>query len=58
MKDIESAKTVVDGLSIGVVASTIIGWLPAIASAVTIIWMLIRIGESKSAKWLFRKWRK
>ena len=41
----ESIKGVVDTLSIGTVVATLIGWLPSIAAALSIIWTLIRIYE-------------
>ena len=58
MKDIEPAKNIVDAASIGVVAGTWLGWLPTIATALTVIWMLLRIWETKTVRWWLRKWRK
>ena len=58
MKDVETAKHAVDAASVGVVASTFIGRLPSIATALTVIWMLIRIWETKTVRWWLRKWRK
>ena len=58
MKDIETAKNIVDAASIGVVAGTLIQWLPAIAAVFSIIWMTIRIWETKTVRWWLRKWRK
>jgi hypothetical protein len=38
-------KHVVDGVSAAVALGTLLQWLPVVASALTIIWYLIRIGE-------------
>jgi cadmium resistance protein CadD (predicted permease) len=51
----ETAKHVVDAASIGIVASTIMQWLPAIAAIVSIIWGLIRIYETKTVQRLLGK---
>ncbi len=51
MKDVETAKNIVDAASIGVVASTVLAWLPAIATSLSIVWFLIRIWESKTARY-------
>lgn len=38
-------KHVVDGVSAVVALGTLLQWLPVIASVLTIVWYLIRIGE-------------
>jgi TctA family transporter len=39
----DGAKTVVDWAAIGATAATLAGWLPTIATALSVLWMLIRI---------------
>jgi len=46
-------KTVLDATSIGVVAGTIMNYLPPLAALLTVIWTLIRIYETKTMqRWL------
>ena len=40
-------KTVVDATSIGVVAGTMMNYLPPLAALLTVVWTLIRIYETK-----------
>ena len=49
-------KTVVDVVSVGTVISTLIGYLPAIAALVSIIWGCIRIYQEPTVQnWLNKK---
>ena len=49
----ETAKHVVDALSIATVLGTIMNFLPAIAAVFTIIWTAIRIYETNTVqRWL------
>jgi chromate transport protein ChrA len=49
-------KHLVDGLSAIAVIATLIGWLPSISALVTIVWVCIRIYETKTVQaWLGRK---
>ena len=48
-------KDMIDGLSIATVVATVVGWLPAIASLVSIIWVCIRIYETKTIRGWLRK---
>lgn len=51
----EHAKVVADVLSVGIVISTIVSYLPAGAALVSIIWGCIRIYETKTVQgWLAR----
>ena len=46
-------KHVIDAVSIGGVAMTLAGWLPAVAALFSLIWSLIRIYETKTIQgWL------
>ena len=45
----EVAKAV-DAASIGIVGATIIGWLPAIAALVSIVWGCLRIYETRTVQ--------
>mgnify|MGYP001180119952 CR=1 FL=1 len=51
----EEAKTVVDGLAVSGTVATMAGWLPPLASALTIIWLSIRIWESETVQSMVRK---
>lgn len=49
----ETAKTVVDALSLATVLGTLMQWLPAAAAFVSLVWSLIRIYETKTVQaWL------
>jgi uncharacterized membrane protein (Fun14 family) len=53
---VQSIKPVVDAISIGGVIGTLMGWLPAVAAFLSIIWTLIRIYETETVKkWLKKK---
>jgi hypothetical protein len=45
-----SLKHGLDAVAIGTVVATIAGWLPAVAAALSIIWTLIRIFETKTVQ--------
>jgi len=49
----EDAKTVVDGLAVGGTVATLAGWLPPVASLLTIVWLSIRIWESDTVQKMF-----
>lgn len=46
----ESAKHIVDAISIGTVAGTLAGILPSIAALFTIVWTVVRIYETKTVQ--------
>ena len=48
----ETAKHVVDALSIMTVVGTLVEMLPSIAAIFTIVWTLIRIWETKTVQTL------
>jgi uncharacterized membrane protein (Fun14 family) len=53
---VQHIKPVVDAISIGGVIGTLMGWLPAIAAFLSIVWSLIRIYETETVKkWLKKK---
>ena len=56
--NVEVAKNVVDAVSVGTVAGSLMGWLPPIAAALTIIWTTIRILETATVKSIVKKFRK
>ena len=51
----EEAKTVIDGLAVTGTVATMAGWLPPLASALTIIWLSIRIWESPTVQKIFKR---
>ena len=55
----EHTKAMVDGASLTTLAAALVGYLPAITLAATLIWTLIRIWETKTVQcWVTRCWRK
>ena len=46
----EEAKTVVDAVAVSGTVATMAGWLPPLASALTIAWLSIRIYESDTVQ--------
>ena len=51
----ETAKNVVDALSVGTVVATLAGILPSIAAIFTIVWTSIRIFETETVQKLLGK---
>ena len=51
----EEAKTVFDGLAVTGTVATMAGWLPPLASALTIVWLSIRIWESPTVQKMFNR---
>jgi len=51
----EDAKTVIDGLAVGGTVATLAGWLPPVASLLTIVWLSIRIWESETVQGLVKR---
>ena len=49
----ETAKNVVDALSIMTVVGTLVEMLPSVAAIFTIVWTAIRIWETETVKNLF-----
>ena len=48
-------KHVADGVSAAVALGTLLQWLPVVASILTIVWYLIRIGEYIASKFKGQK---
>ena len=46
----EEAKVAVDALAVTTTVSTLMGWLPAVAAALSIVWTVIRILETDTIK--------
>jgi uncharacterized membrane protein YesL len=44
-------------VAVTITASTVLGWLPAIAALVTIVWTCIRVYETKTVQALIARWR-
>lgn len=42
----EPFKSVLDGMSIGTIVATFLGWLPHVATLLSIVWVTIRIYET------------
>jgi len=53
--DEEAVKTVVDGVAVTGGIATIAGWLPDVAALLTIIWLGLRIWESRTIQAIFKK---
>ena len=54
----EHTKHVFDWTSIGIALGTLIQILPSIAAALSIIWSLIRIYETKTVQGWLKAWKK
>jgi len=51
----DAVKPALDGVSIGTVVATFLGWLPHIAAILSIVWMAIRIYETDTVRRLMGK---
>jgi hypothetical protein len=51
----EEAKAAVDVIAVTTTVSTLMGWLPAVAAALSIIWTIIRIVETDTVQNLIHK---
>ena len=49
----EEAKAVVDVVAVTTTVSCLMGWLPAVAAALSIVWTVIRILEADTVKGWF-----
>ena len=54
----EHTKHVIDWTSIGIAFGSLIQILPSIAAALSILWTVIRIYETKTVQGWIKKWRK
>lgn len=51
----EEAKVAVDALAVTTTVSTLMGWLPAVAAALSIIWTVVRIFETDTIQNLIHR---
>jgi hypothetical protein len=51
----EEAKVAVDALAVTTTVSTLMGWIPAVAAALSIIWTVIRIFETDTIQNLIHR---
>ena len=49
----EEAKAAVDVVAVTTTVSTLMGWIPAVAAALSIVWTVIRIAETNTVKGWF-----
>jgi len=54
----EHTKSVIDWTSIGVAFGALLQILPSIAAALSIVWTIIRIYETKTVQNFIKKWKK
>jgi len=54
----EHTKHVIDWTSIGIAFGSLIQILPSIAAALSILWTIIRIYETKTVQNFIKKWKK
>lgn len=57
MKIPEHDKYAIDAIAAGLTGGAIMDWLPELTALVTLIWVLIRVWETKTVRCLFRKLR-
>lgn len=56
---LEQQKHALDAVSIATVISALMGWLPAIAAGLTVVWTGIRIYETRTVqKWAKKRKKK
>ena len=51
----EEAKAAIDVVAVTTTVSTLMGWIPAVAAALSIIWTVIRIFETETIQNLIHK---
>ena len=54
MVDHEAAKTVMDGVAVSGGIASLAGWLPDAAAGMTILWLALRIYESRTVQDLIK----
>jgi len=54
MVDQEAAKTVMDGVAVSGGIASLAGWLPDAAAGMTILWLALRIYESRTVQGLIK----
>jgi len=54
----DHVKPILDSAAVAATIATVVGWLPAIAAALSIIWTAIRIYESRTVQQLITRWKK
>ena len=54
----EHTKSVIDWTSVGVAFGSLLQILPSIAAALSILWTVIRIYETKTVQNFIKKWKK
>lgn len=54
----EQLKVLGDAISVGTVVGALMSWLPPIATLLTIVWMLIRIIETRTAQKFINRFRR
>jgi hypothetical protein len=51
----EQAKAAIDAVSLTATVSALMGWLPAVAAGLSIVWTLIRIWETETVRKVFKR---
>ena len=51
----EEEKNAVDALAVTTTVSTLMGWLPAVAAALSIVWTVVRIFETNTIQNLIHR---
>jgi|TARA_B100000902_G_scaffold338811_1_gene340599 hypothetical protein len=52
----QETKTAIDVVAVSATTGSVLGWLPPLAAALTIVWTLIRIYETDTIKELIKKY--
>jgi len=52
----QETKTAIDVVAVSATTGSVLGWLPPLAAALTIVWTLIRIYETETIKELIKKY--
>ena len=52
----QETKTAIDVVAVSATTGSVLGWLPPLAAALTIVWTLIRIYETDTIEELIKKY--
>lgn len=53
----EHGPNILDAGAVTIWVAALVGWLPAIASILSIVWLMLRILESRTVQQALGKWR-
>jgi len=54
----EPVKHITDAAAVAVAGATWLDWLPDLAAALSVLWLAIRIYETRTVQGLVKRWRR